>query len=137
MTAKEYLKQARTIDMEINTKIEELHQLKLKASCVQSVAISERVKTSHENSSNKIIDEIVDLQNEINTEIDKLVDLKTEIRKNINKISDTRYVSILTNYYINRKTWEEIAEITKYDLRWVHRLHSRALKALEEATKSH
>lgn len=128
MTAKEYLNQARTLDIEINTKLEELHQLKQKACCVQSVVISERVQSSNTNSSNKIIDKIVDLQNEINAEIDKLVDLKAEIRHKISKVNYTMLRVVLTEYYLNLKTWASIAEKYGYTERNIHYLHSCALK---------
>lgn len=128
MNAKEYLKQARTLDMEINCKQEELHQLRLKATCVQSVVISERVQSSHENSSNQVIDKILDLQREINAEICKLVDLKSEIREKIGKINPTMLRIVLTEYYLNLKTWATIAEKYGYTERNIHYLHGCALK---------
>ena len=106
MTAKEYLKQARKLNTAINTKVEELHQLKLKAACVHSVAMTERVMSSHDNNSNKTIDKIVDLQNEINAEVDKLVDLQAEIRAKIANVYNLTYISVLTNLYINCLTIE-------------------------------
>lgn len=132
MTAKEHLKQARTLDMEINTKLEEIHQLQLKASCAQSVAVSERVQSSRDNSSNTIIDKIVDMQNEINAEINKLVDLKAEIREKINQLSDERYIMVLTEYYLNCKTWEQVAEDNNFSRRHIFKLHGQALQAFRK-----
>lgn len=138
MTAKEYLKQAKTLDMEINAKAEELHQLQLNASCVQSVAITERVINSHSNSSNKIVDKIVDLQNEINAEIDKLVDLKKEIKSKINRVKNPLYRTVLIDYYINNKSWEKIAEDNNYSRRYIFKLHGYALSEFrKEDTKRH
>jgi DNA-directed RNA polymerase specialized sigma subunit len=128
LTAKEYLKQARMLDMEINCKQEELHQLRLKATCVQSVVISDRVQSSHENSSNQVIDKILDLQREINAEICKLVELKSEIRKKISAINSTMLRIVLTEYYLNIKTWAVIAEKYGYTERNIHYLHGCALK---------
>lgn len=128
MTAKEYLKQAKTLDMEINTKVEELHQLRLNASCVQSVAVTERVMSSHSNSSNKIIDKIVGLQNEINAEIDKLVDLKAEIRSKIANVYNPKLVSVLTHIYINCKSLEETAELMTKDYSTICVWHRQALQ---------
>lgn len=138
MTAKEYLKQAKTLDMEINAKVEELHQLKLKAACVQGVAITERVSSSRGNSSNKAIDRIVDLQNEINAEIDKLVSLKLEIRSKINHLKNPLHRVILIDYYINNKSWEKIAEDNNYSRRYIFKLHGYALNDFrKEDTKRH
>ena len=128
MTAKEYLRQARTLDIEINCKQEELHQLRLKATGVQAVVISERVQSSHENSSNQIIDKILDLQREINAEICKLIELKADIRKEINKVNNAILRTVLTEYYLNVKTWANIAEKYSYTERNIHYLHGCALK---------
>lgn len=132
MTAKEYLKQAKTLDMEINAKVEELHQLQLNASCVQSVAITERVMSSHDNSSNKIIDKIVNLQNEINAEIDKLVVLKEEIRSKINQLENAYHRTILTKHFINRQTIEDIAENMNYSRTNTYDMYKSALKAFSK-----
>ena len=132
LTAKEYLNQARTLDIEINTKLEELHQLKQKACCVQSVVISERVQSSNTNSSNKIIDKIVDLQNEINAEIDKLVDLKAEIRHKIENVYNPIYISVLTNIYVNCLTLEKTAEVMGKSCRTIKIWHKRALQIFKK-----
>lgn len=135
MTAKEYLKQARKLNTAINTKAEELHQLKLKASCVQSVAITERVMSSHDNSSNKMIDKIVDLQNEINAEVDKLVDLQAEIRAKIANVYNLTYISVLTNLYINCLTIEKTAEKMGSDRSTICRWHGQALQIFRKENK--
>lgn len=135
MTAKEYLNQARKLNTAINTKAEELHQLKLKAACVQSVAITERVMRSHDSSSNKVIDKIVDLQNEINAEVDKLVDLQAEIRSKIANTYNMTYISVLTNLYINCLTLEETAEKMNSDRRTVCRWHGQALQVFRKENK--
>lgn len=136
MTAKEYLKQAKKLNTAINTKVEELHQLQLKASCVPSVAIAERVMSSHDNnSSNKTIDKIVDMQHEINAEIDELVDLKAEIRAKIANVYNLTYISVLTNLYINCLTIEKTAEKMNSDRRTVCRWHGQALQVFRKENK--
>ena len=135
MTAKEYLKQARKLNTAINTKVEELHQLQLKASCVQSVAITERVMSSRNNSSNKTIDKIVDLQNEINAEVDKLVDLQAEIRAKIANVYNLTYISVLTNLYINCLTIEKTAEKMGSDRSTICRWHGQALQIFRKENK--
>lgn len=135
LTAKEYLKQARTLDMEINCKQEELHQLRLKATCVQSVVISERVQSSHENASNQVIDKILDLQREINAEICKLVELKSEIRGKISAVDVTLFRVVLIDHYINGYTFEQIAEKLNYSWRQIMRIHGLALQDFRRCHK--
>lgn len=135
MTAKEYLNSVRNADKLINLKNDELYYLSLKFAQISSQTITDRVLSSNSTDAMKIIDKIIDLEKEINTDIDNLVDLKKEARKKINKLSDSRYIAVLTEYYINCKTWGQVAKDTGYDLRWVYRLHSKALQAFSKIFK--
>ena len=128
MTAKEYLNQARTLDLLINAKQSELYSLKLMATSISSPVISEKVQSGGENNAMRIIDKIVDLQNEINLEIDKLVDLKSQIRGEIKQINDPVERILLTERYINNKSWMEIANMMHYTERQVHNIHGKSLK---------
>lgn len=128
MTAKEYLNQARTLDLLINAKQSELYRLKLMATSISSPVISEKVQSCGENNAMRIIDKIVDLQNEINLEIDKLVDLKSQIRDEIKQVNDPVERILLTERYINNKSWMEIANMMHYTERQVHNIHGKSLK---------
>lgn len=128
MTAKEYLNQARVLDMLINTKQSELYKLRLMATSVSSPPITEKVQSSGDNTAMRIIDKIVDLQNEINLEIDKLVDLKSEIREKIGNVYNQKFITLLTDKYINGFTIEQIAERMEKDYKTVCRWHGEALQ---------
>lgn len=128
MTAKEYLNQARTLDLLINAKQSELYSLKLMATSISSPVISEKVQSGGENNTMRIIDKIVDLQNEINLEIDKLVDLKSEIREKISNVYNQKFITLLTDKYINGFTIEQIAERMEKDYKTVCRWHGEALQ---------
>ena len=132
ISAKEYLKSIRTLDMAIKVKEEELYRLKLNIASLSPQTTGERVMNSSTSDMMSTVDKIVDMQAVINAEIDRLVDLKEEARTKINQLKDTRYVSLLTDYYINCKTWEQVAEDMRYDLRWVYRLHGRALQSFSK-----
>lgn len=132
MTAKEYLSRARSADKRINAKNRELHGLRQNIAQLGAQSKSERVQRSSSGDSMKIVDKIIDLQNEINREIDNLVDLKKEIREKINQLTDERYITVLTDYYINCKTWEQVAISSNFDLRYVYKLHGRALQSFRE-----
>lgn len=130
MTAKEYLSQARVLDMLINSKQAELYKLKLMSTSISSPQISDKVQSNGQNVAMKIIDKIVDLQNEINTEIDNLIDLKIEIRNVIEQIPNLIERVVLIERYINCKSWEEISDIIHYEERNTHYLHGKALQHL-------
>lgn len=132
VSAKEYLKSIRMLDMAIKVKEEELYRLKLNIASLSPQTTGERVINSSTSDMMSTVDKIVDMQAVINAEIDRLVNLKEEARSKINQLKDTRYVSLLTDYYINCKTWEQVADDMGYDLRWVYRLHGRALQSFSK-----
>ena len=74
---------------------------------------------------------LIDLEYELNDDIDRLVDLKRDMANLIAKISDPSHRVLLEMRYLAGNTWEEIALKMDYDLRWVYRLHGRALQAVE------
>lgn len=130
--AKDYLNSVRMLNTAIKVKESELYQLKLNIASLSPQTTGERVKSSSSGDIMKTVDKIVDMQAEINAEIDRLVDLKKEVRLKVNQLTDSRYVDILIDYYINCKTWEEVANDLKYNLRWVYRLHDRALQSFSK-----
>lgn len=73
------------------------------------------------------VGKIIDLQNEINRDIDRLVDLKREIVTVIKAIENPEYQTLLEKRYLCFLTWEKIAVDMGYDLRWLYRIHKRAL----------
>lgn len=127
-SAKEYLNSVRLADRRIKIKIEELYQLQLNVDQIIPQTTGERVQSSNKGSFTKTVDKIVDLQNKINSEIDSLLELKSEVRNKINQLSDERFIVVLTDYYINCKTWEQVAKDNNYTDRHVYRLHGLALQ---------
>lgn len=127
-SAKEYLNSVRLADRRIKIKIEELHQLQLNVDQIIPQTTGERVQSSNKGSFTKTVDKIVDLQNKINSEIDSLLELKSDVRNKINQLSDERFIVVLTDYYINCKTWEQVAKDNNYTERHIRRLHGWALQ---------
>lgn len=133
MTAKEYLMQVRNTDNLINAKLREFEELRKQIESLQSVQFGEKVKSSQTGDSmQKTIEKIIDMQNEINAEVDKLVDLKSKIRAEINQLLDNRYITVLTDYFINCMTFDEIANEEKYSRRQISRLYGNALQSFQK-----
>ena len=132
MTAKEYLKRAKMLNKEINTKQIELDGLRLNATSISSPPTTEKVQSNGKNDSMRTIDKIIDLENTINLEIDRLVDLKAEIRDKIAQTYNPIFISILTNIYINNLSLEETAELMEKDYRTICRWHGQALQAFRK-----
>lgn len=132
MTAKEYLRQARTLDMRINNHLSEAERLRsLLERSTSTLTGMPRSGSYDSDRRETIMQRVWDLEAQIDTEIDKLVDLKTDIRKRINKVRDDRYQALLEARYLNHNTWEQIAEDMNYDRRQVTRLHGRALMEID------
>lgn len=124
---KAYLRKARELDTLVHTKLNEIDRLRELAECLSSPKLGERVTSSKGNTSMQTVDKIVDLQAEIDKEIAELVELITEIHAKIEQLSDTAEKAVLTERYINGRSWEEIAGIIGYSDRNTRYLHGRAL----------
>lgn len=81
------------------------------------------------------IAKIVDLQAEINKDIDELVDLKKDISKLIKAVPDTELQTILEKRYLCFDSWEQISVDLNYEIRYVYKLHSKALYECGEILK--
>lgn len=128
MTAKEYLGQAYRLDQRINSKIEQVASLnELATKCTSTLTGMPRNPNRASSTMADAVVKIIDLQNEINCDIDRLVDLKREIVTVIKAIENTEYQTLLEKRYLCFLTWEKIAVDMGYDLRWLYRIHKRAL----------
>lgn len=133
MTAKEYMEQARYLDMQINSKIEQVRTLNELATKVTTV-YSDMPHSPNRNTGRmgETIAKIIDLESEIDRDIDALVDLKREIMRVVNSVESAEYRTILEMRYLQFKKWEQIALLMSTDLRWVYRMHGRALKEVQQ-----
>ena len=137
MTAKEYMEQARYLDMQINSKIEQVRSLNELATRVTTV-YSDMPHSPNRNTSRmeETIAKIIDLESEIDRDIDALVDLKREIMRVVNSIESAEYRTILEMRYLQFKKWEQIALQMSTDLRWVYRMHCIALNEVQKIINS-
>mgnify|MGYP002740581823 FL=1 len=136
MTAKEYLAQARNIDQRINDKLAYVAQLHDMATNVSAV-ISNMPKSPSPNNQKmeSIIVRLADTEAEINADIDRLINLKLEIMNTIWQVEDAKASSILERRYHSFKSWEEIAAELNVSVRWVHKIHGKALEDVEKILK--
>ena len=116
MDVKKYLGQVRYSDMRIRGKLEELdslHRLMLALG-----------------GSDRTMEKIAALQEEINRDIDNLVDLKREIVRQIRRLSQPEYQAVLEMRYLRGWTWERVAMNMHFSQGYVYDLHKDALKEL-------
>lgn len=142
MNTKDYLAQAYRIDQRINSKLEQIVSLReLSTKATSTLSDTPPSGTRNVHSMEGIIVKMIDLEDEINRDIDTLVDLKIEFVSIIKKIENPEYQTLLELRYLCFKTWEQIAVEMGYDLRYIHKIHNRALENciinFKEDTKRH
>lgn len=132
MTAKEYLRSIKYLDNSINAKLTELDRLKRDMCSIRGVTYDGDKVQGGITDSMKIVDKIIELNNLINAEIDKLVDLKAEAHAKIEKVCNRKFISLLTDIYINGYTLEQVAERMDSSYSTVCRYHGDALQAFRK-----
>ena len=134
MTSKEYLSQARYLDMRINSKLDQIESLhELATRCTSTISGMPHNPNRGGSPMADAICNIIDLESEINADIDKLVDLKREIVGVIKRIDNVELQTLLEKRYLCFMQWEQIAVDMCFSIQHVYRLHDRALKEVEKA----
>jgi len=128
LAAKDYLHQAYRIDQRINSKLEQVRSLRnLAEKATTTLSDTPFSGTRNFHRMEDIIAKMVDLESEINADISDLVNLKQEITAIVKKVANKEYQTILELRYLCFMRWEEISVELHLDIRWVHRLHNKAL----------
>lgn len=131
MTAKEYLGQARFLDMRINSKIQQVASLnELATKCTATISDMPGNPNHGGSRMADAVIKIIDLQEEINRDIDKLVELKREIMEVIRAVPNAEYQTVLEKRYLCFSAWEQIAVDMNYSIQHIHRMHSAALNEI-------
>ena len=132
MTAKEYLRRAYKLNEEINQLETAKHKMFSRITSITPKYNSDTVsgtKDPHK------YDAYAQFAAEIDNRVDELVSIKSDILNTIKKVEDVKLQTLLIARYINFMTFEGIAVMMNYDWRHIMRLHSAALKAIDEVLK--
>ena len=136
MTAKEYLMQAKFLDMRISSKIQQIEALNDLATGASSVltGMPHNPNKGHSRIADCVA-KIVDLQSEINEDIDKLVDLKKEISSTIKAVPSPELQTLLEKRYLCFQSWEIIAVDMGSSMHHLYKLHNQALCICDDILK--
>ena len=133
MDTKQYLNQISRLDRMINNKLSEISQLRELAMSVSAVKSEERVQnTPNFDKIGTAYCKIEEMEEKLDKLIDEFVDKRNLIISQIDKIENETYYEILFARYIEKKTFEKIADEMTYSWRQVIRLHGRALQEFEK-----
>lgn len=130
MTAKEWLSRAR----KMSGRLRALQESKAQAFARATNAViggSERVSGGEPADKHAAYAE---LSLSVDRQIEKLEQVRAEILQVIGQVEDNTLATLLTEYYVNDKTWEEVAAEQHYSWRQVMRLHGHALQIIRELT---
>ena len=131
MTAKEYLRQLSRKDARINALIE--RQQRYREFAQRRTAVYRDIPGGGRRCSSSVeeyVAKIIDLEREIDRRIDEYVDLTREIEAVIDSVGDDRYRDVLRYRYINGWNWERIAQEMHFDVKWLYKMHGRALQEI-------
>lgn len=128
MTAKQYLNRVRRIDKEISALIRLVQKTR---ESVESVTQNYNSDGAQSTKNPHKYDRLVELESLVDQKIDEQIQMKADILCTIMKLEDRRQRLVLLEYYIEMKTFEEIAVDIHYSWKQTHRIHANALKAIE------
>ena len=146
MTAKEYLRQLKNLEVKIEQRRRERDRLLSDAMCNGSPRLtSDKVQTSisGDTMGDKLA-EAADIQREVEWLINRLIADRHRIIGEIHTLNDARYIQILYLHYVEGKKLEDVAEIMvktngkPYSYDHIASLHGMALQEFDRVIlKSH
>ena len=140
MTAKDYLRRIRGMELDLKTIEHEIVEIETALTPITpSYQTDGWVQSSPE--ADKVTNGVCKLmakKREFEAAWDALIDERDRAEKIIYAMKDRTDATILWWRYIKASRWELVAVKTNLDMRWVYRLHGRALAEFEKeyASKS-
>lgn len=126
MTAKEFLRQARSVDRRVDELTERLDRLRAKLESGRMSAITGMPRGG---SSDWTVtaDRLIELEQRVNRQTREMVRWKLAAIDAIDAVAEDRLREVLELYYIDGFTWSQVAERMGYEVRQIYRLHGLAL----------
>lgn len=135
--AREYLEWIAIAEGKIQRKLAEIDRLRDLLESVGSRSTDTPVQASHEGDRiGKIVASIVDKEKELNAIIDNYIDEKDKRIKVIEQLDNELERSVLHKKYVQFKTFNQIADEEFYTKTWILKIHTKALKNINELLKS-
>lgn len=126
MTAKEFLRKARHIDRRIDETTERLERMRERLEAGRRATLTDMPRGGGTDWTD-IADQAMELERRLHAQAREYVRLKLAAQDAIAQVEDARLREVLELYYIDAMTWDQVAHRMVLDLRWVYRLHGRAL----------
>ena len=126
MTAKEFLRRARTVDRRVDEAQERVERLRARLEAGRRSSLTGMPRGGQQDWTDTA-DRLIELERRVNARIRELVRWKLAAMDAIDLVEEANLREVLELYYIDGYNWEQVAQRMGVDLRWVYRLHGRAL----------
>ncbi len=133
MTAKEWLSRARKAEMRLRA----LEESKRRAYERATSAVAPiRDGYVHNSTSENKSEAYANLSIEVDKQKDEVDRICAEVTKVIGQVRDNILATLLTEYYVNGRTWREVAAAINYDYDYtIRNIHPKALREIEQLIK--
>lgn len=131
MDIKQYLKDLVKIQVLIKSKTEMIKLLNSKAE-YKGISYGEDVSGSGTSTHMDLLMELLDKEKELKEEIEKYSSMMTEAMKLIDKLENPQQIQVIYKRYLQNKRWENIAVEMDRELRYVQKIHGKALLELQK-----
>lgn len=131
MKAKELLSELQNLDMDIQSRIDEIKELE--AGLLSSPKWAEaKVKGGQTRKIDDVYAQLITMKDEIEKDTNVVINRKMELGRMINKLTNPKHRKILRMTYINKGTADSICYDLKMSRTTYYRLKNEAILALEE-----
>lgn len=131
MKAKELLSELQNLDMDIQSRIDEINELE--AGLLSSPNWSEvKVKGGQPRKIDDVYAQLITMKDAIEQDTNAIINRKLELGSMINKLANPKHRTILRMTYINKGTADSICYDLKMSRTTYYRLKNEAILALEE-----
>ena len=130
MTAKDFLRRARSVDRRVDEATERVDRLRAKLEDGRMSKITGMPRGGSEDWT-ATADKLIELEKRVNARIRELVRVKHLAMDAIDRVDEARLREVLELYYIDGFNWDQVAQRMELDKRWVFRLHGKALQKIE------
>lgn len=126
MTAKEFLRRARSVDRRIDEAQERVERIRARLEAGRMSSVTGMPRGGVQDWT-ETADRLIELEQDVNARIREMCRLKRLAQDAIDRVEKARLKEVLELYYIDGYSWTQVAQRMGLDKRWVFRLHGRAL----------
>ena len=126
MTAKEFLRRARSVDRRVDEAQERVERLRARLESGRMSSVTGMPRGGGSDWT-ETADRLIELEQAVNQRTRELVRWKLAAIDAIRSVEEPRLAEVLELYYIDALTWEQVAQRMGYTMRNVQYLHGLAL----------